>query len=104
MMAFLLLRYNLKDGVAPADFEQWVREVDQPAIRSLQRVKAFETYRATGLLMGDGAPSQSYFEIFEIDDMAGFTGEDMAGSTLQSIMAEFMGFADNPEFTIAERI
>lgn len=103
-MAFLLLRYTLKDGVSPEDFENWVRETDQPAMRALQRVKSFDTYRATGLLMGEGEPSQSYFEIFEIDDMAGFTSEDMPGSVVQAVMGDFMGFADNPEFTIAERI
>jgi hypothetical protein len=103
-MAFLLLRYNLKEGVNPEDFETWVRDTDQPTMRSLKRVSSFETYRATGLLMGDGAPSQSYFEIFEIDDLEGFTAEDMSGDTVQSIMGQFMGFADNPEFVIAERL
>ena len=103
-MAYLLLRYNLKEGVGPEDFESWVRDTDQPTMRSLQRVKSFETYRATGLLMGEGAPSQSYFEIFEIDDLAAFTSEDMPGDTVQTIMGQFMGFADNPEFVIAEKL
>jgi REDY-like protein HapK len=103
-MAYLLIRYNLKDGVSPEEFETWVRDTDQPTMRTLQRVGSFNTYKATGLLMGDGAPSQSYFEIFEIDDLAGFTGEDMPGDTVQSIMGQFMGFADNPEFVIAEKI
>lgn len=103
-MAFLLLRYNLKDGVSPEAFENWVRDTDQPTMRALKRVKSFNTWKATGLLMGDGAPSQSYFEIFEVDDLAGFTGEDMPGETVQSIMGQFMGFADNPEFVIAEML
>jgi REDY-like protein HapK len=103
-MSYLLLRYNLKDGVSPEDFETWVRDTDQPTMRSLHRVKSFETWKATGLLMGDGAPSQSYFEIFEIDDLAGFTSDDMPGDTVQSIMGQFMGFADNPEFVIAEKL
>lgn len=103
-MAFLLIRYNLQAGVSPEDFEAWVRDTDQPTMRSLNRVKSFETWKATGLLMGDGAPSQSYFEIFEIDDLDGFTAEDMPGDTVQAIMGQFMGFADNPEFVIAERL
>ena len=45
-----------------------------------------------------------YVEVFEIEDIAGFTGEDMAGETVQSIMGQFMGFADAPEFLLAERI
>jgi REDY-like protein HapK len=103
-MSYLLLRYTLKDGVDPTDFERWIRETDQPAMRGLSRVKAFDTFRATGLLMGEGAPSQSYFEIFEIDDLAGFTAEDMPGAVVQAIMGEFMGFVENPEFAVAEKI
>lgn len=103
-MAYLMLRYNLKEGVSPADFEAWVRDTDQPTMRALNSVKSFETWKATGLLMGEGAPSQSYFEIFEISDFAAFTGEDMPGETVQAIMGQFMGFADNPEFVIAEKL
>jgi hypothetical protein len=103
-MAYLLLRYNLKDGVSPADFEKWVKETDQPTMRSLKSVKAFDTWRATGLLMGEGAPSQSYFEIFEISDFDAFTSQDMPGDAVQAIMGQFMGFADNPEFVIAEKL
>lgn len=103
-MSYLLLRYNLKDGVSPEDFEAWVRDTDQPTMRSLNRVNSFETWKATGLLMGEGAPSQSYFEIFEIDDLAGFTSEDMPGDTVQAIMGQFMGFADAPEFVVAEKL
>jgi hypothetical protein len=73
-------------------------------MRGLTRVQAFNTYRVTGLLMGEGAPSLEYVEVFEIEDIAGFTGEDMAGEAVQSIMGQFMGFADAPEFLLAERI
>ncbi len=55
-MAYLLLRYNLKQGVAPEAFEKWVRETDQPVMRSQSRATAFETYRTSGLLIGEGAP------------------------------------------------
>jgi REDY-like protein HapK len=103
-MSYLLIRYNLKDGVSRQDFESWVRDTDQPTMRSLQRIKHFDTYRATALLMGEGAPSQSYFEIFEIEDLDAFTAEDMPGDTVQTIMGQFMGFADNPEFVIAEKL
>ena len=103
-MTYLLIRYNLKDGVDPAEFETWVRDTDQPTMRSLKRVMHFDTYKATGLLMGEGVPSQSYFEIFEIDDLDGFASEDMPGDTVQSIMGQFMGFADAPDFVIAEKL
>ena len=103
-MAFLLLRYNLKAGVTEAQFEEWVKTTDQPAMRGLARVKSFETYKVSGLLMGEGAPAQSYFEIFEIDDLAGFTSEDMPGDVVQSVMGQFMQYVDNPEFAIADKL
>ena len=80
LMGAIILKYRLKPGVTQADFEQWVRTVDQPAMRGLARVQAFNTFRVTGLLMGEGAPSVEYVEVFEIDDIAGFTGQDMAGA------------------------
>jgi hypothetical protein len=103
-MAHLILTYRLKAGVSPADFEAWVRTVDQPAMRGLSRVTRFDTYRVSGLLMGEGAPSCDYVEIFEISDLAAFTGEDMPGETVQAVMGAFMGFADAPEFLIAEAV
>jgi REDY-like protein HapK len=103
-MAAIILKYRLKDGVSPADFEEWVRMVDQPAMRALSRVAAFDTYKVTGLLMGEGAPSVSYVEVFDVPDLAGFTGEDMAGETVQGIMGQFMGFAEAPEFLVAEKL
>lgn len=103
-MAQLILVYSLKEGVSPADFEAWVKTVDQPAMRGLTRVTRFDTYRVTGLLMGEGAPSCQYVELFEISDLAGFTSEDMPGETVQAVMGSFMGFAEAPEFLIAEAV
>jgi hypothetical protein len=103
-MANLILIYSLKDGVSQSDFENWVRTVDQPAMRSLSRVTAFNTYRVTGNLMGEAAPSCTYVEVFEINDLAGFTSQDMAGATVQDVMGAFMGFAEAPEFLIAEAV
>ena len=100
----VILSYTLKAGVTPADFEEWVRTVDQPAMRALGSVKRFETYRVDGLLMGEGSPSAAYIEVFEISDMAAFTGSDMPGETVQSIMGQFMGFAEAPEFMLATSV
>lgn len=101
-MSSLILRYRLKPGVTQADFEHWVRTVDHPTMGALQRVQRFTTYRIEGLLLGEGAPGCAYVEVFDVPDLAGFAAEDMPGATVQSIMAQFMGFADAPEFMIAE--
>jgi hypothetical protein len=103
-MASVIISYRLNEGVTPADFEHWVRTVDQPTLRGMRRVAAFDTYRVTGLLMGEGEPSAAYVEVFDIPDLAGFMGEDMAGATMQAVMGQFAGFAEAPEFLVAERL
>lgn len=101
-MSYLILRYRLAEGVTPEAFETWVATTDHPAMRGLRRVKRFDTFRVTGLLIGEGAPSSQYFELFEIEDLAGFGSEDMAGATVQAIMGAFMGMVQDAEFNIAE--
>jgi len=103
-MAAIIIKYRLKPGVTPAEFESWVKEVDQPAMRGLERVRSFDTYRVQGLLVGEGDPSVQYVELFDVPDIAGFGAEDMSGETVQAIMGQFMGFADTPEFLLAEKL
>ncbi|WP_336981948.1 REDY-like protein HapK [Altererythrobacter fulvus] len=103
-MAAIIIKYRLKPGVAQEDFEAWVKNVDQPTMRGIERVKAFDTYRVEGLLVGEGEPSVHYVELFDIPDIAGFGSEDMAGATVQQVMGEFTGFADAPEFLLAEKL
>ena len=103
-MAAIILKYSLKPGVTREDFENWVKQVDQPTMRGLQRVESFDTYRVEGLLMGEGEPSVQYVELFDVPDIAGFGSEDMPGATVQQVMGEFMGFADAPEFLLATKL
>ena len=103
-MAAIILTYRLKEGVTPDHFENWVAKVDQPTMRGIARVKSFDTFRVTGLLMGEGEPSIHYVEVFDVPDIAGFTGEDMTGATVQSVIGEFMGFADAPQIMLAEKL
>ena len=103
-MTYLILRYNLKDGVQANEFENWVLDFDHPNMRGLKRIESFHTYRVTGLLVGEGKPAYDYFEVFEIEDFDGFCGEDMPGETVQKVMGQFMEQIDNWEFNIAERV
>jgi len=100
----LVILYTLQDGVSPADFEAWVTGTDHPTMRGLERVEDFRTYRAEGLLVGEGSPSVTYIETFAITDMDGFTSEDMAGETVQGIMGQFAGFAEAPQFILVTEL
>lgn len=104
MPANLILIYKLKPEISPNDFENWVRTTDYPAMRGLKRVKHFTTYRATGRLIGEGPLSLDYIEVFEISDFPGFVEEDLSGSTVQSIMGQFMGFAEAPQFVLVNEV
>lgn len=100
----LFLLYTLAEGVSPGDFERWVVETDYPAMRALERVQDFRTYRAERLLIGEGAPGVAYIEAFTIPDLDGFIAEDMGGETVQSVMGQFMGFVEAPQFIIASEV
>ena len=100
----LILIYSLQDGVTPEDFEAWVRDVDYPQMRGLARVDDFRTYRTERLLMREGEPSVQYIETFAISDLEGFIAEDMGGETVQSVMGQFMGFAEAPQFIVVDEV
>lgn len=103
-MPAVIISYKLKAGVAPADFEHWVRTVDQPALRGFARVRTFDTFRIERRLMGEGEPSTHYVELFDIPDLDGFMTEDMATEVMQATMTQFTGFAEAPEFLVATRL
>lgn len=100
----LILLYSLKTGVSRDEFHHWVRTVDYPAMRGLSRIESFKTYETKQLLMGEGAPSVSYVEVFDIPDMEGFVFADLGSEIVQDIMRQFMGFAEAPEFIICEEV
>jgi len=103
-MSKIILLYRLKDGVSPETFEQWTRTTDYPAMRGLNRVASFTTYRAERNLLSDAAPSVQYVEVFDVPDLDGFMAEDMGGPVVQRIMGEFMEHVEAPEFLVAEDV
>ncbi len=103
-MANLLLLYKLKPGVTREQFEAWVRKVDYPAMRGIRRVASYVNHRAERLLMGEGEPSVDYVEVFDIPDLDGFVAQDMGGPVIQSVIGQFAGFADAPEFIVVSEV
>lgn len=92
MPARIIVLFNLKPGVSPADYEVWARTRDMPNVRRLPSIAAFEVYRTTGLLTGGNAP-YAYVEVIDIDDMAAF-GTDAAADPMPAIAAEFARMVD----------
>lgn len=103
-MANVMITYKLKDGVKREDFEAWVRGYDYPNIRGIKRVAAFTNHRVERLLIGEGAPSMDYVEVFDIPDLDGFIAEDLGGAHLQTVMGEFMARVDAPQFLVVSPV
>ena len=102
-MTNLVVLFNLKEGVDPAEYEAWAQSTDLPIVRGLASIEGFSIYRTTGLLGSDENPPYQYVEFIDIGDMARF-GEEVAAETMQRVAAEFQERADNPLFISAESI
>lgn len=102
-MARIVVLFNLRDGVAAADYEKWARETDIPTVRGLQSVDAFSVLRSNGLLTGDGDAPFAYIEIIDVDDLDRFGGE-VATETMQRVAAQFQAFARDPVFIVTEAV
>jgi REDY-like protein HapK len=59
---------RLKDGVDPADYEGFVRDVDYPFARSLPTIRSYVVTRLDGLFSGGEAP-YDYLEVVEITEL-----------------------------------
>lgn len=98
----IIVLFNLKPGIDPADYERWARETDLPGVRALGSCTDFQVYRTTGTLGGGAAPYQ-YVETIDITGMDAFLG-DVASDAVQNVAAEFQRFADNPQFILTEAL
>jgi hypothetical protein len=99
----ILVVFNLKPGVDPADYEAWAKSADIPTVRGLGSIKGFDVFRSTGLLGSDSPPPYAYVELIDVGDDAGF-GADVSTPQMQAIAAQFQQFADNPQFIVMQDI
>lgn len=99
----LIVLFNLKPGVAVADYEEWAKTRDMPIVRALPSIDDFQVYRTRGLF-GSAAPAPyAYIEIIDVADMDGFD-KDIATEAMQANMAEFAGLADAPAIILTEAL
>lgn len=101
-MTTIIVLFNLREGADKAAYEDWARTTDLPTASNLPSVDKFEVLRTTGLLGGGDAPYQ-YIEVLQINDLEQL-GKDAATEAMQKVTAEFVTFADNPQFILTESI
>ena len=59
---------KLREGVDPADYERFVREVDYPFARRLPTIRSYVVTRLDGL-WEDGTAPYDYLEVVEITEL-----------------------------------
>jgi hypothetical protein len=62
---------RLRDGVDPADYERFVREVDYPFARRVPTIRSYVVTRLDGLFDGGKAP-YDYLEVVEITELEAY--------------------------------
>ena len=101
-MTTIIVLFNLREDADKEAYENWAKTTDLPTARNLPSVDKFDVLRTTGLLGGGEAPYQ-YVEVLEINDLEQL-GKDGATEAMQKVVAEFVSFADNPQFMLTEAL
>lgn len=97
-MNTIVVLFNLKPGIAVADYERFAREMDIPEVNRLPSVERFEVLKASGL-MGGGDSPYAYIEILRVRDLAAL-GQDVQSPVMQQVVSTFRAMADNPLFIV----
>lgn len=95
-MHIVIHRIRLHDGVEPARFEAWVRDVDYRGCPGLPSVRAFSVQRVPG------DPAE-YFEVISADSAEAFA-RDMRTDTFRLLEEGFGEFAAVVSELIGERL
>lgn len=103
MALTLLALFNLKEGMASANYLEWAKSVDIPTANGLKSVSEFSVYGVSGVFGSDGQPPYEYFEIIQVTNMDDFLA-DIGSETMQDIAAQFGQFTDDVIFLVSDRI
>jgi hypothetical protein len=89
----MIVLVNLKEGVAPEEYESWLRDRYVPAILDLASVDEWRGYRVGGLPESGGAAPYRYVASVEINDLEQL-GKDMESKQVQRLLGELGRYAD----------
>jgi hypothetical protein len=89
----LIVLVTLREGVAPEEYERFIRERYAPVARSLPSVSAWDGYRVSGLLASGDPPPCRYVVVVEVTDPAAF-GRDVADEPMRTLLAELHPYAE----------
>jgi REDY-like protein HapK len=92
-MPTMIVLVNLKDDVAPEEYESWLDERYVPAILGLPSVDEWRGHRVGGLAEAEGEPPYGYIVTVEINDLQQL-GKDMEGEHVQTLLGELDRYAE----------
>ena len=92
-MPTMIVLVNLKEGVAPEEYERWLEERYVPAILDLASVGEWHGYRVGGLPETGGEPPYQYVVSVGINDLEQL-GRDMESERVQRLLVELGHYAD----------
>jgi hypothetical protein len=84
---------NLKEDVAPEEYEIWLQERYVPAILELDSVDEWRGYRVGGLPESSGDPPYQYVVSVGINDLEQL-GRDMESEQVQMLLGELGRYAE----------
>jgi hypothetical protein len=98
----MIVLVNLKEDVAPQEYEHWLQERYVPAILDLASVDEWRGYRVGGLPESGGEPPYEYVVWVGINDLEQL-GKDMESEQVQRLLGELGRYAEVTQL-MTERI
>ena len=92
-MPTMIVLVNLKEDVAPEEYERWLQDRYVPAILGLASVDEWRGYRVGGLPESGGDAPYRYVVSVEINDPEQL-GKDMESEQVQRLLGELGRYAD----------
>jgi hypothetical protein len=87
---------RLAEGVDPAAYERWVREVDYPKARSIPSILSYDVVRIDGPLRDAGVP-YDYVEVVEVSDLEAYRSDLASLSDREQFVAELRAFVPSAD-------
>ena len=92
-MPTMIVLVNLKEDVAPEEYERWLAERYVPVVLGLPSVDEWRGYRVSGLPESGGDPPYKYVVSVEIVDPEQL-GRDINSEQMQRLLEELGQYAD----------
>ena len=89
----MIVLVNLKEAVAPEEYEIWLQERYVPAIQDLASVDEWRGYRVGGLPESSGDPPYQYVVSVGINDLEQL-GRDLESEQVQRLLVELDRYAE----------